>query len=299
MNPAPKRCHLLVDLALFAATLALAALQHWSTTDLVWSLWVASLTVGYSLIVTSIVGSLAHGSSATFLSPRPGGAPADPTRKPASAGLAALPFNAFILFGTVMLFGLGRTAFAVLVLAVVSTAVALAGVLRAKPGFEFLPDPGRGLARTIVMLPAAIFMLGFFTVHFGMFHFIHGLFLNGFFPLVAATPIGKSPGGVFGIVGVCAREAFTRFWPFVAASALSRLPAYAAAWGTADGSMMVRPYVNVIRMHVMIFVFALLSAAGLRSYGLYPLLVVYFLPLGALLSLVRRKVRPAGTALPS
>jgi hypothetical protein len=299
MSPAPKRSHLLVDLALFAATLTLATLQRWSTTDLVWSLWIASLTVGYSLIVTSIVGALAHGNSATFLFPKPGGAAADPTRGRPNAGLAALPFNAFLLFGTVMLFGLGRTALAFLALAVISTAVALGGVLRSKPGFEFLPDTGRGLARTIVMLPAAIFMLGFFTIHFGMFHFIHGLFLNGFFPLVAETPVGKSPGGVFGIVGACAREALARFWPFVAASALSRLPGYTAAWRTTDGSMMVRPYLNVIRMHAMIFVFALLSVAGLRSYALYPLLVVYFLPVGALLSRARGKVRPAGSALPS
>jgi hypothetical protein len=299
MSQAAKPHHLLVDLALFAATLALAAHQRWSTTDLVWSLWVSSLVVGYSLIVTSILGSLAHGGTAALLARRgTGGTPAASRGVP-FAGCAAVPFNAFIVFATVMVLGWGRVALVVLVLALASSAVALGGLLRTRSGFGFLPDPERGVARLLVMLPGATFMLGFFTVHFGMFHFIHGLFLNGFFPLVTASPAGKNPEQVFGIVGSCAREALLRYWPFVLASGLSRLPGYAGAWATTDGTMMMKPYLNVIRMHVMIFVFGFLSAAGLQSYALYPLLAVYFLPLGGLLALARGRARPSGPALPS
>jgi hypothetical protein len=185
-----------------------------------------------------------------------------------------------------------------LVTVVASTLLAVGGALRARKGWEVFPDPERGLARAVVMLPGALFMLAFFTVHFGMFHFIHGLFLNGFFPLVAKSPFGTTPDQTIGIVGDCARQALARFWPFVAASALSRVPAYAAAWRTTDGSMMVKPYLNVIRMHVMIFVFAFLSTAGLRSYALYPLLVVYFLPAGEMLALVRSRRGAGGPAVP-
>ena len=131
------------------------------------------------------------------------------------------------------------------------------------------------------MLPGGLFMLGFFTFHFGLFHFVHGLFLNGFFPLLREAPFGKTPEQVFGIVGACAREALVRYWPFVAASAaLAACSSYVAAFETTDGSMLFKPYLNVIRMHVMIFVFAFLGAAGLQSYALYPLLAAYFLPVG-------------------
>ncbi len=299
MNRAVNPLHFGLDLALFAATVALAALQRWSTTDLVWGLWIASLTVGYSLIVTSIVGALAHGGSAASPSGSVPGGKAPPLGSVPAAGFAAIPFNAIILFATLMVFGFGRVALVVFVLILASTGLALGGALRTRPGLAFLPDPQRGLARALVMLPGAAFMLAFFTVHFGMFHFIHGLFLNGFFPLVTASPAGKGPAQVFGIVGACAGEALARYWPFVGASALSGLPGYARAWATTDGSMMVRPYLNVIRMHVMIFVFGFLSVAGLQSYALYPLLAVYFLPVGALPGLRRRKRGAPTSGAPS
>jgi len=284
----PRTLQVGIDLALFAATVALAALQRWSATDLVWSLWIASLTVGYSLIVSSILGSLMHVAPATA-----GAAPARLGGVPL-AGAAALPFNLAIMIATLAIFGFGRTALAVFALIVASTGVAVGGVLRSRRGYGFLPDPERGLARLIVMLPAATFMLGFFTVHFGMFHFIHGLFLNGFFPLVPKSPFGTTPGEMLGIIGACAGEALARYWPFVGASALSRLSSYTRAWTTTDGSMMMRPYLNVIRMHVMIFVFAFLSGTGLQSYALYPLLAVYFLPVGSLLALARARRAPTG-----
>lgn len=298
MSQAPNRLQVMIDVALFAVTVALAAVERWSTTDLVWSLWIASLTVGYSLIVSSVVGALAHGSTAALLARKASGTASPPLRG-LPAGCAALPFNVIVVVATVTLLGFGRVGVVVLALALVSTALAAGGLVRSRPGFAFLPDPERGLVRLVIMLPAAFFMLGFFTLHFGMFHFVHGLFLNGFFPLVQASPFGKGPDQVFGIVGSCAREALVRYWPFVVASALSRLPGYAGAWTTTDGTMLVRPYLNVIRMHVMIFVFAFLSAAGLQSYALYPLLAVYFLPIGALFSLVRKRLRPAGPAVPS
>ena len=43
------------------------------------------------------------------------------------------------------------------------------------------------------------------------------------------------------------------------------------------------PYKNVVRMHILIFVFAFLSVVGLRSFVLYVVLVFYFFPIGALL----------------
>jgi hypothetical protein len=255
--------------------------------------------VGYSLILTSIVGTLVHGSAVMFVSPKAGALPRSGARGQLPSGCAALPLNVFIVIVCLATVGLNALGVVVLVVVAASSVLAVAGVVRSRPGWEFLPDPERGLARVLIALPAALFMLGFFTVHFGIFHLVHGLFLNGFFPLMGQGAVGNGPEQVFGIVGACAREALVRYWPFVAASALSRVPTYAAAFRTADGSMMFTPYLNVIRMHVMIFVFAFLGAAGLQSYGLYPLLIVYFLPMGDVLALVRARRTSGGPGAPT
>ncbi|MEJ2343925.1 MAG: DUF6498-containing protein [Gammaproteobacteria bacterium] len=48
----------LLSIGSFVVTLALACLQHWSATDLVWSMWIASLATGYALILTTVIGDL-------------------------------------------------------------------------------------------------------------------------------------------------------------------------------------------------------------------------------------------------
>ena len=35
----------------------------------------------------------------------------------------------------------------------------------------------------VLVIGLAVFMFGFFTIHFGLFHFVHSVFLNSFFPL--------------------------------------------------------------------------------------------------------------------
>src|SRR3990170_9101162 len=52
---------LLLDLFLFVGTVALAWYEQWSAKDLVWSLWISSLVLGYSYILTSIFGGLLRG----------------------------------------------------------------------------------------------------------------------------------------------------------------------------------------------------------------------------------------------
>ncbi|MEO7600054.1 MAG: DUF6498-containing protein [Opitutus sp.] len=47
-----------MDAAAFVGGLAAAWFSDWNTTDLVWSLWLASLIVGYSILVWSLSGSL-------------------------------------------------------------------------------------------------------------------------------------------------------------------------------------------------------------------------------------------------
>ena len=137
-----------------------------------------------------------------------------------------------------------------------------------------------------LMTIAVVFTLGFFSIHFGGFHFVHGLFLNSFFPLVEGTPFGESIGGTFafafGIVNTAARS----YWPFVLISAASKLGDMKRSLEPGKGPNMFLPYISVIKMHILIFVFAGLSMAGLQTWALYPVLIFYFFPAGTLLKAV-------------
>lgn len=216
------------DVLAFGAGLALAWQFRWETTDLVWSLWLSSLLVGYAMIVWTIFGPAV------------------------SVGLKAWTGREW---------------------------------LRSAPA---LPLAVGGVA----YLVGGLFMLGFFTVHFGMFHFVHSIFLNLFFPVTPAK--GELPLDAYlGVLG--------QYWYFVPLAALSerhafRLkPAPAAppdtsvkaadiaarkarpARGLGDG--MMAPYKNVVRMHLLIFFFAFAHFAKIESFLIYAVVyAAYFFP---------------------
>jgi hypothetical protein len=86
----------LLSIGSFVVTLALAYLQHWSATDLVWSMWIASLATGYALILTTVIGDLIRRRAAAgFASGRSGSGVA-------AAVVTLLFFSAhFLLFHSV------------------------------------------------------------------------------------------------------------------------------------------------------------------------------------------------------
>ena len=204
------------DALAFAAGLALAWSTGWKTADLVWSLWLSSLTVGYATIVW---GAL----------------------QPA-----------------VMQFREGAA--------------------------------GRGVAAIV----GGLGLMAFFTFHFGMFHAAHAAFLSQFFPLF---PEHKQQGFIdFTLLA----EVVRRYGWFVPIALLAergafRLPAVppeppamsvkapdiaARKARQAIGSvMMFRPYLNVVRLHLLIFFFAAVHFAGLESFAVYAVVyAVYFFP---------------------
>ncbi len=203
------------DALAFALGLGLAWSAGWKTADLVWSLWLSSLTVGYATIVW---GAL----------------------QPA-----------------VMQFREGATG---------CGAAAIAGALG---------------------------LIAFFTAHFGMFHAGHAALLNQFFPLIP----GQHRDFVdFGPLA----EVVRRYGWFVPVALLAerqafRLPAVpreppAMSVKAADiaarkarqaigSTMMFRPYVNVVRLHLLIFLFAAVHFARLDSFAIYAVVyAVYFFP---------------------
>ena len=144
------------DALAFAGGLAVAGLSGWQTTDLIWSLWLASLVVGYATIVWSI------------------------SARPCSSGRTP-----------------GRTARCCATNR--RAAVALAGS---------------------AFLVGALFLLAFFTAHFGLFHFVHSVFLQTFFP------IGPEGGAGLGPSRALYSTVVKHYWTFLPVAFLAERNAF-------------------------------------------------------------------------
>jgi len=186
------------DLLALVYSLVLAWFLRWEVKDLVWSLWLASLLVGYLTIILTIFGPGVRMAKATE-----------------NRMVAALP------------------------------------------------------------LVGGLFMLAFFTVHFGGFHFVHSVFLNGFFPATDARSRGF-PGVATYL------EVLKTYWPFVLGAAVSERQNLMRAM---EKTNPMGPYQNVIRRHLLIFFFAGAAALKLDSFLVYAVVLgVYFFPFKLLLA---------------
>ena len=196
-----------ISLILFLGTLWLARAQGWTAGDVAWSMWLASLCVGYAFIVFQI-----------FIA------------NPVARGLAS-------------------------------------------PQAE-----GKGIwfARGGAFL-VGLFALGFFTVHFGMFHAVHAVFLDAFFPLNDQST--DEAGMSFNIVRYLV-AAFPEYWPFVFAAGVAQASLFISAWRGEETPGFGAPYRAVVKNHVVIIALGFLTAMapGLPVLGF--LLLVYFFPWG-------------------
>ncbi|MCK4512311.1 hypothetical protein KAW64_11260, partial [bacterium] len=69
------------------------------------------------------------------------------------------------------------------------------------------------------------------------------------------------------------------FWPLIVASFLSRLSdIFPGSPAPSGKDSFAAPYANVIRMHLLIFVFAGLHMADLSRLAILPVLAAYFFP---------------------
>src|SRR5687768_14757647 len=221
------------DALAFVLGLGVAWIAGWTTTDLVWSLWLSSFVVGYAMIVWTIV--------------RPG---IDIVR----------------------------------------------GASRDRELTRQLLSEHKGATAVggVVLVLGGLFMLAFFTIHFGGFHYVHSQFLYTFFPL---------DGGEAGRVGMAGTSTYlevaARYWQFLPAAFLAeragflRPPALSKddlsvtakaiaarkAANAKKGAAMMAPYRNVLRMHGLIFFFAFAHFARVDGFLVYAVVYgVYFFP---------------------
>ena len=221
------------DALAFAVGLAVAYWAGWTAGDLIWSLWLSSLVVGYATIAWTI------GNPAVVLT-----VVAWRDRNESNTLRGLVTFTALILVG-------------------------------------------------------AAFLLGFFTLHFGGFHFIHSGFLLHWFPIDGPGIEHPGMGGKAVYL-----EVVRRYWVFLPSAFLSHRAAFmrlaptldANRWfeslsrnGKASHNLVIEPYRNVLRLHVLIFFFAFAHFAKLENFAVYAVIyAVYFFPW----RLVRREAAP-------
>jgi len=151
------------------------------------------------------------------------------------------------------------------------------------------------------MGPAAVvfgslFLLAFFTFHFGLFHFVHSVFLKTFLPIEGYDARSMpGPGYYWAVVRrywlflplafLAERQAFRLSLPAdpgkrdtaVTAGAIAERQAGKAKPGGMND--MMAPYKNVVRMHLLIFFFAFAHFAKLESFLVYAVVyAAYFFP---------------------
>jgi hypothetical protein len=157
-------------------------------------------------------------------------------------------------------------------------------------------EPLKSAAGLTLITVAGLFMLAFFTVHFGGFHFVHSVFLNGFFPVLPNAGRGDFPA--FEVY----QEVFRRYWLFVPLAFMAERSAF--RWpeekgavspdigvsadaiarrknssGLEAGGMMFAPYKNVVRLHLLIFFFAFAHFLKWENFAIYAVVyAVYFFP---------------------
>lgn len=232
-----KISELFPDLCAFFMGIGLAWFFDWQTKDLVWSLWLGSLTIGYLTILSTI-------SAGVYLSYK-------------------------------------------------------------LPGYTFGSSREKTAANKKTNLVLSIFgglsLLVFFTFHFGGFHAVHAVFLNLFFPLDGSTgPSMNSPDnlgaevitkvlpqyGLF-LLPVLIAERKNVFAGFIRAeehikNSIANTDSSIEEHQQAKqplANLLSAPYKNVVRMHLLIFVFAFSQVLHIHTFWIFGLVYfVYFFP---------------------
>jgi hypothetical protein len=224
------------DAVAFGIGLAVARWTGWRAGDLVWSLWLSSLVVGYSTIVWMIA-------------------------QPAAA-LALGSWRDRALVDS---------------------------------------NPRMLITFWLLLVAGVVFFLGFFTIHFVGFHYVHSQILVSFFPIDPGDGGHAMDPRMSTYI-----EVARRYWPFLPSAFIAHRAAFLRKPLSIDRDMSIaslgdsrkfsdlfqEPYRNVIRMHMLIFFFFFAHFAGLENFAAYTVIyAVYFFPW----RLVRRPAAPAAS----
>lgn len=149
-----------------------------------------------------------------------------------------------------------------------------------------------GIGLPLILLAGGLFTMAFFSVHFGMFHAVHSVFLNLFFPLVNWA--GPEPGLVVQVQAYLL-QCLSLYPAFIGLCVLSHVPAWLNP--NTKRKAMMAPYANVVKLHLIIIAVGFSQALGAQYVAMIVFLGVYFLPLGAIFKALREATGKRGTAM--
>lgn len=124
----------------------------------------------------------------------------------------------------------------------------------------------------IALIPFGLFLLAFFTVHFGGFHFGHAQFLKIFFPIPGIDEDTSFPDIII--------VSLTLYWPFVAVSIFDRSVALTRSVREGKTFNIFAPYAAVVKNHIMIIFIGFSALLIKQEQVLWLLLIFYFFPYG-------------------
>ncbi|NHK27567.1 hypothetical protein FF098_006595 [Parvularcula flava] len=120
------------------------------------------------------------------------------------------------------------------------------------------------------MIILGVFLLVFFTIHFGGFHFGHAQFLKMFFPVE-----GIDDDTDFKTIIL---TSLALYWPFVTITMAERSMALYKATEEGKTFNLFAPYLAVVKNHVMIIFIGFTSLLIKQEQVLWLLLAFYFFP---------------------
>lgn len=211
----PIWLQLAIGLFSFLVIFFLARVEKWTAADMVWSLWITSLTIGFSYLFAGVISKALSGADESSLMNR----------------LFQDSIPSGIKFGALFI--------------------------------------------------GMIFQLVFFTLHFGVFHFVYSIFLNDFFPIMDQS--FERFTDFFFFTGFSLKA----YWPVILFTALASLRKFQRIFNQSEANFAKSAYINVIKIHVSIFLFAGLSTTEMQAWMLAVVFVVYFFPFGAMFEFLK------------
>jgi len=214
----PLWLQLVISLFSFIVIFILAMVENWTAGNMIWSLWITSLTTGYCYLLAGIVSN-AFGNG--ILS---------------DDGLINRLFQGSIHSG--IKFGL--------------------------------------------LIIGILLQLVFFTVHFGLFHFVYSIFLSEFFPIMDRS-FEKFSDFLFFIT-----TSLKAYWPVILFTLFASIRKFQRILSQNEINFTKKAYINVIKIHLSIFLFAGLSATGINEWMFLLIFVIYFFPFSAVFEFLKK-----------
>lgn len=133
-----------------------------------------------------------------------------------------------------------------------------------------------------LLIIGILFQLVFFTVHFGLFHFVYSIFLSEFFPIMGSSS-EKFSDFLFFI-----SASLKAYWPVILFTLFASIRKFQRILSQNEVDFTKRAYVNVIKIHLSIFLFAGLSATGINEWMFLLIFVIYFFPFSAVFEFLKK-----------